>query len=258
MLMLHFGAPSMTPQQIVEKLISDNPSLHILSEEHADLLNSLGVAVKPGAANHAVPADVLRYIASLIKPDHVTIETGGGHSTVVFAALARHHTCVTPDSSNVELTREYLSRVGIPPERVTFIVEKSEKAIPNLPEVETFDFAFIDGNHAWPIAHVDFTNLDRRLKVGGIMGFDNIEIPAVWDLCMGLERNQTYRFEKQILFPPAGRRYGARFYSKLVDDGRETLKQPFNLRPARKLTLRERLTELRHPNPNPKFWPWDY
>jgi len=242
-------------QNIIDQLLADNPKLHTLSAEHAELLGTYGVRVEPGAANHAVPPEVLRYFAKVVKPDHLTVETGGGYTTVALTSLARHHTCVTIDRECVELTREYMSRVGLPENKVTFMVESSDTALPKLPEDARFDFAFIDGNHAYPFPAVDWHYLDLRLKVGGLLGLDNTEIRAVYDQCRFLEENQTYELVDRFENHAYGRRYGASFYRKLKDDGRETFNQPYNLRPARRTPLRKRLGDIRWRRR--KVWPWD-
>lgn len=245
----------MTPQETVERLLDDNPRLHLLSEEHAALLAKYGVRAPAGPANHAVAPEVLRYFARVVKPDHLTIETGGGHTTVALAALARHHTCVTIDRESVELTREYMGRVGIPESKVTFFVESSDQALPKLPADAQFDFAFVDGNHAHPFPAIDWHYIDLRLKTGGILGMDNTEIRSVWEHCQFMEENRTYELVERFVNHNYGRRYGANFYRKLADDGRETLGQPYNLRPARRPTMRQLLGDIRWRRP--KVWPWD-
>ena len=49
-----------------------------------------------------------------------------------------------------ELTRGYLESLGIS-HKVTLIPEPSEVALPKLSKGEGFDFAFVDGCHAYPI-----------------------------------------------------------------------------------------------------------
>jgi hypothetical protein len=245
----------MTPQDIIERLLRDNPQLHILSEYHVSLLMGFGLQLKPGLISHAVPPELIRYLLKSVKSDDLTIETGGGHTTVAFAALAKHHTCVTNDESNVELTKKYMHQIGIPEEKVTFVLESSDTALPKLPAVETFDFAFIDGNHAYPFPALDWHFIDKRLKIGGIIGFDNTELRAVYDHCMILEENKTYTLIERFVNPSYGLHYGANFYTKVRDDERETFKQPYNLKRAQKMTLREHLRAVRRRQQ--KFWPWD-
>jgi len=183
----------------------------------------------------------------------LTIETGGGHTTIAFAALAKHHTCVTVDESNVELTKKYMSQIGLPAEKVTFVLESSDTALPKLTGM--FDFAFIDGNHAYPYPSLDWHYLDKHLKVGGVIGLDNTEIRAVYEHCLFLEENKTYSLAKRIENTIYGRNYGASFYTKHKFDEREVFNQPYNLKRAKKLPLLERIRDVL--KPREKVWPWD-
>jgi predicted O-methyltransferase YrrM len=224
-----------------------------MSEEHSALLMRFGVDIKPGPTSHAVVPELIRYLSESVKSDYLTIETGGGHTTVAFAALAKHHTCVTVDESNVELTKKYMSQIGIPEEKVTFVLESSDTALPKL--TGTFDFAFVDGNHSYPFPALDWHYIDKRLKIGGVIGLDNTEIRAVYEHCLFLEENKTYTFTREIRNTVWGGNYGASFYIKVKDDERETFYQPYNLRRAKPLTFRERVKEVL--KPQKKVWPWD-
>ncbi len=56
----------------------------------------------------------------------------------------------------------------------------SEIELPRLlSEGKKYDFCFIDGNHTFDHTLIDFFYLNRMLKVGGIMVFDDIGFPAV-------------------------------------------------------------------------------
>ena len=240
---------------LVEQLLKDNPPLHILTEEHSKVLKDFGMDVKPGPISHAVPPEVISYLVRNVKDTARTIETGGGHTTVVLAALAQHHTCITIDTDCVKLTKEYMDRIGIPREKVTFIVESSDTALPRLSLSETFDFAFIDGGHGYPFPALDWHYIDQRLKLGGIVGLDNTEIPAVYEHTRFLDQNQSYVLSERISNTIQGPVYGASFYTKVRDDEREVFKQPYNLRRAKPLSLKERIKETIRPRY--KFWPWD-
>ncbi len=245
----------MTPQQTIEQLLSDNPNLHVLSQYYSELIASRGVPLKAGPTSHAVPPQIIRYFAEHVTSDHLTIETGSGHTTVALAALARHHVCVTIDEVSVGLIKEYMARIGLPEEKVTFILEPSDVALPKLPAGEIYDAAFIDGGHGFPLPVIDWHYIDKRLKVGGLLGLDNTEIRAVYDAQRFLDENESYAPADRFVNHHYGRRYGTSFYRKLRDDERETWKQPYNLKPAKPPTLRQRLGDIRYRRR--KVYPWD-
>ncbi len=66
-----------------------------------------------------------------------------------------------------------------------------------LPELETrgtqLDFAFVDGWHTFDHTLVDFFYIDRMLKVGGIMIFDDTDVPPVHKVCRFVATNRAYR-----------------------------------------------------------------
>jgi len=62
----------------------------------------------------------------------------------------------------------------------TLIEEPSEIALPRLvKEKLTFDFAFIDGWHTFDHTLVDFFYLNRLIRVGGMIVFDDTRYPSV-------------------------------------------------------------------------------
>jgi Methyltransferase domain len=213
----------------IERLLADAPKLHWLSEASAQWLNQHSYAVQAGPMSWAVPPQIIRYIAANVTTEHLTIETGAGHTTVAFAALAKHHICVTIDEYCVHATQRYMEAVGIPRDKVTFIIESSDTALPRLAVQDKLDFAYIDGQHGYPFAALDWHYIDRHLKVGGIVGFDNAEIPSVHNHCEFLELNKTYRLAANISGPSLGT-YAAYFYEKLTDQTREAGGQLYNHR----------------------------
>jgi hypothetical protein len=229
---------------LVERLISDAPKLHFISESDANWMTEQGLTVEPGPTSWAVPPQVLRYFAIAVKPQHLTIETGAGYSTVALAVLARHHTCITIDQYSVDATRRYLDDIGVGRDRVTFIVEPSDSALPKLGVDDRFNFAYVDGEHGYPVAALDWHYIDKHLEIGGIVGFDNVEIPSVHNHCEFMEMNGTYRLVENVSDRSLGR-YGAYFYEKLIDQGRSDVTQLYN---------RRRVAGL-FPQGGPS-WPW--
>jgi hypothetical protein len=224
------NANNMTAHDVLERLFFDQPKFHFISNEAIQAvqipLNKTGVKVKAGPTSYAVPREIIQYLATKIHSDHETIETGCGHTTVAFAALANHHTCVNPVGAEAQSIKDYLHKVDVPIEKITFLVEPSDTALPKLSADQRFDFAFIDGCHGYPFPALDWHYIDQRMKVGGIVGFDNTEIKAVRSHCEFLEANLAYRLIDQFSF--VGGPYGANFYLKLEDQQREWIWQPYN------------------------------
>jgi predicted O-methyltransferase YrrM len=54
------------------------------------------------------------------------------------------------------------------------------------------DFAFIDGWHTFDFTLVDFFFIDRMLKVGGVVAFDDANMPAVRKVCRFVRTNMEY------------------------------------------------------------------
>ena len=65
-----------------------------------------------------------------------------------------------------------------------------------LPQMEAggvkLDFAFIDGWHTFDYALLDFFYVDRMLRVGGVVVFDDALYPAVRKVCRYVATNRRY------------------------------------------------------------------
>jgi len=198
---------------------------------------------------------VLHYFAEVVKPTDRTAETGSGYTTVALAALAAHHLCFTSDAESAKLTRGYLETLGIA-EKVTMIVEPSEVALPKLSKSEVLDFAFVDGCHAYPLPAIDWHFLDLHLRVGGMIGFDNVEIPAVHAHTDFLSLNGSYRRMHRITHEPIN--YTVEFYVKLRDEPRADTAQAFNHRRVTRNNFRDSVKTTVHGwlGREGKPWPW--
>jgi predicted O-methyltransferase YrrM len=150
---------------LIEKLIDEKPKFHVL----------------PGGTltSWAVSSDVLRFIYSKLTPDMTTLETGAGHSTVVFAIAGTNHTCITRSEAEVAGIRQYCSELGLGG-NVNFLIGSSDVILPCNNQVPLeIDFAFIDGAHKFPLPCIDWYYMERKLKVGGIIGVDDFKMPSV-------------------------------------------------------------------------------
>jgi hypothetical protein len=213
----------MTGREVVDRLIAENPSLHFIAEKYRKEVEPYGL--KPGLTNFAVRPEVLGHIRDNVPASHLTLETGAGQTTVAFAALARHHFCIAPDTEGIELILQYLDKVGVPRDKVTFIPESSDVGLRQLSLPGPVDYAFIDGCHGYPFPALDWHHIDRHLRVGGLLGVDNTELRSVRNHCDFLEENGSYR----LVYAVCDRAPCTSFYVKVRDEEREWIFQPYNL-----------------------------
>jgi predicted O-methyltransferase YrrM len=101
---------------------------------------------------------------------------------------------------------------------VEFIGEPSELALPRLVAGEQqVDFAFIDGAHHFDHALLDFFYIDRLLRPGGVVVFDDASLPSVHRVCRFVLTNRRYSVRACLpsADPPPRRRSLVRLVGRL-------------------------------------------
>lgn len=165
---------------IVERLLADRPAFHL-----------------GGACQWNSLPETLAAIRDSIEPGDLTLETGVGASTVVFAACGAHHTAISPDPGEHARVTEYCHQAGIDTSHLTFIEGLSDDVLPSLLTRErTLDAAFIDGAHSFPYPEVDWLYVTRALKIGGKLVMDDISIPAVMPLFHHMRLEDNWRLDR--------------------------------------------------------------
>jgi predicted O-methyltransferase YrrM len=119
--------------------------------------------------------DVLRLIDAEARPDWRTIETGEGISTILFALKGTEHTCVTPNYPAVERIQAYCAEHDLSLDRVRFEVGGSQDVLPRL-EATPLDLALVDGGHGFPIPFFDYWYMSQRLRQGGLLIVDDVQL----------------------------------------------------------------------------------
>lgn len=80
---------------------------------------------------------------------------------------------------------------------VEFHPSSSHLALPELERNGTrLDFAFIDGWHTFDTTLMEFYYIDRMLRIGGAVVFDDADWPAVRKVCRYVVTNRAYRVWK--------------------------------------------------------------
>jgi precorrin-6B methylase 2 len=168
-----------SPPNIVERLLSDQPSFHMGGEARWDSL-----------------PETLEAIRASVRAGDTSIETGAGASTVVFIAAGARHTAVSPDPSEHERIRDYCRQIGLDDTELTTIAGLSEDVLPStLSRDRTLDAAFIDGAHAFPFPAVDWCYISRALKIGGKLLMDDITITTVAPLFHHMMREPNWQLD---------------------------------------------------------------
>lgn len=127
-----------------------------------------------GAAQWDISREVLEFLTGHVREGDCTLETGAGASTMVFAAQGATHTAVTPSEDEVAAITAEADRRGIAMDKVHFALGYSQDVLPTL--AGDLDLVLIDGGHGFPIPAVDFTYTAPRLKVGGHLLIDDVDL----------------------------------------------------------------------------------
>ena len=172
---------------IVELLRKEKPRFHLESATQ-DMVNVEDFLFKRGKTDtssfartcYPIEDNVLTYLSSIVNSNHVTLETGGGFSTIVFATQSKKHICVNPDVTSNKLIKSWLQSKGYYSDKLFFVEESSDKGLAMLELGKKIDVALIDGNHSFPFPIIDWHFIDGYLAIGSKLLLDDSQIFSVW------------------------------------------------------------------------------
>jgi Methyltransferase domain len=160
----------------LKRLLDNPPKLH----RPMDFFENNPTAEDGLVGNWGIQRSFLEQLDKFVAPGALTLETGCGLSTVCFAILGAEHICISPMAKEHQRVRNYCAENQISTERIRFIAMKSGAALPALNIGDRrLDFALIDGSHAFPVPIVDYFYANDRLKVGGFLAVDDLQISGV-------------------------------------------------------------------------------
>jgi Methyltransferase domain len=208
----------------------------------ADLLAKppeLHKSIAGNLVNMGLSADALGFIDAHVGPESHTLETGAGTSTILFALKGAKHICITPSAEEIDMIREFCRANGIETAGLTPICAASERALPTL-ETEALDLVLIDGRHGFPAPMIDFFYTVGKLKVGGHLLIDDVEL-------------STCRFVRDLLAEQPEWRLVAQLsrsavFQKLAEGSEWTdwTHQPYVVRTSTPSRARQVITHLRN------------
>jgi predicted O-methyltransferase YrrM len=131
---------------------------------------------KAGTEHYPLSDDVLQWLFEHVQPGAVTLETGCGYSTVVFALLGRYHTVISPFYQEHDIIKKWCLSHDIPVKNMEFIAALSQDVIHGLTGGEMLDMVLIDGDHAFPAPFIDWYYTAERIKQGGCVIVDDTQL----------------------------------------------------------------------------------
>lgn len=151
-----------TCRRMLDELLRERPAFHGWKE--------------PGSRNYALSDTVLRWMTEHIPPGGVSLETGCGYSTLVFAALCRTHTAISLFAHEHDLIRRWATAHRLKTGHVQWRVGRSQDHLTGLADAGDLDAVLIDGDHAFPAPFMDWYWTADRLRPGGVLLVDDIQL----------------------------------------------------------------------------------
>src|SRR6267143_3797445 len=174
------------PRMTLQELLNDSPKLHRIGK--------VGVHVP---ISYDLSDQALHLIDQNVDQNSHTLETGAGISTILFAIKHAHHTCIVPDGDLADRIREYCQQRNISVERIDFHIGKSENILPGLLS-DQLDLVLIDGQHAFPAPFIDWYYTARKLKIGGMLLIDDIQLWTGRNLKDFLHEEPEWRLTSEL------------------------------------------------------------
>jgi len=153
--------------------------------------------VARAAEFHRWDAMAPRALEGLVRrgPFESSCETGCGGSTIVLSHQSKHHLAFAIEGENRTITG-LRAHPDLRSEAVTFVEGESKATIPAYPFSGALDLVLLDGPHAYPLPQLEFAWLFPRVRVGGWLVLDDIQIPSVHELFRFLSREESVELEE--------------------------------------------------------------
>lgn len=135
----------------------------------------------------------LRVMAELSSDEfQCTAETGTGRSTLLLSNLSKRHLVFTIGDpwaeSLARVQNSPLLRSGV----VTFTLGPTQATLPLYDLPEQIDLVFIDGPHGFPFPELEYYFFYPRIRLGGFLIIDDIQIPSIRLMYRILRKDQMW------------------------------------------------------------------
>jgi hypothetical protein len=165
-------------------------------------------------------------------PFRSSVETGFGGSTIVLSHASDHHIAFAIDGEDRTIT-ELCKHRDLRAENVIFVEGETKNTLPGYEFEGAVDLALLDGPHAYPLPQVEFAYLFPKIRLGGWLAVDDIQIPSVYELFRFLQKESSVVLEEVVVRTAFFRRIGVAEHGP---DGWTSQGMNRHLRRSRELT----------------------
>jgi precorrin-6B methylase 2 len=171
-------------------------------------------------------------------PFRSSVETGCGGSTIVLSHASDRHIAFAIEGTDRTIT-DLRMQSDLRTENAIFVEGETRDTLPGYQFEGEVDLVLLDGPHAYPLPQIEFAYLFPRLRLGGWLVVDDIQIPSVYELFHFLEKESSVVLEEVAVRTAFFRRVGA---AKHGPDGWEL--QGMNRRTILRYAWRDRLRRM--------------
>jgi hypothetical protein len=128
-------------------------------------------------------------------PFRSSAETGCGGSTSVLSHASDRHIAFAiegEDRTITELRRQSDLRAW----NVIFVEGETRSTLPRYDFEGELDLVLLDGPHAYPMPQIEFAYIYPRIRTGGWLVIDDIQIPSVHELFRFLQKESSVVLEE--------------------------------------------------------------
>jgi hypothetical protein len=209
----------------INSLLSSPPKVHNWRD---------GVLTSTG-----LPTSVFEFMNKILTSESITLETGIGISTAIFALGGGKHTCVGPDQNEINRFKDYALKNALSVENITFCCKRSCDVWNDFKD-NHWDLILIDGCHGFPTPFLDWYFFTQGLKVNGYVVIDDTHISTGKMLMDFLLKEDSW----QIVDPFTDK---TAIFKKLkqFDYNKEFIDQPFIVDQTKRINKYKKLKNLR-------------
>ncbi len=187
---------------------------------------------------YALPPRTLDRFARLLadlRPD-ATAETGCGASTLVFSKFSRVHTVFAFNEFDVFERVRAANLAGRA--KLEFVEGPTQRTLPQYRFRSVLDAVLLDGPHAYPFPDLEYLYFYPRIRSGGVLVIDDLQIRSVHNLFEFVRRDAMFELEAVVHRTAFFRRTDEPTFPSEADGWSD---QSYNARELLRFTWRDQL-----------------